>query len=290
MAGNYPKREIRRTNRLVAFIEFCGKHPFATGLFAILGVIGLIFSIYATVQSNKDTENIQRTISDVQSIVQAACKSPPCWSAEQAIGQLLGSTKDYVDSKAGVPGSRTTSGWRYKVNGCPLTVHYVHDAVAYFSHPLSSSCPVSWKEMYGIDKRMPPQSEVTVGHLLDDADPLHIATGCTSCGNWHEPYIEFRIPGPSANGFYDRYFTTTFNGVDGSDDNDKKFEQRLAANTSLDPAGTMKDFCALDVQSSVAEALKGVRIDRIGYGRRGWHGRQSYPIDVCHEGYVAGPP
>ena len=298
MAGNDPVRDIRRKNRLVAFIEFCGKHPFATGLFAILGVVGLVFSIYATVQSNKDTENIQKTVSDVQSIVQAACKFPPCWSAEQAIVQLLGSTMDYVDSKAGVPGSRTASGWHYKVNGCPITVHYVHDAVAYFSHPLSSSCPFSWKEMYGIDKRMPSQSEVTVGHLLDavisDAypPPLHIATGCTNCGNWHEPFIEFRVPGPHASDFYDRYFTTRFNGVDGSYpyDNDEKFEQRLAANTSLVPAGTMRDFCDLEVRNSVAEALRGVRIDRIGYGRGGWRGRQTYPIDVCHEGYVAGPP
>lgn len=33
--------------RLKLFVEACGRHPFATGLFALLGVIGLIFSFYA---------------------------------------------------------------------------------------------------------------------------------------------------------------------------------------------------------------------------------------------------
>lgn len=130
--------EPRKQNRAVAFIEFCGKHPFATGLFALLGVIGFLFSVWATLQSNKDTENIRRAVSDVQSAVQSACRYPPCWTAEQAIGQMLGSTKDQVDGKTGPPASRTASGWQYKVSGCPITVHYVNDAVAYFSHPLLS--------------------------------------------------------------------------------------------------------------------------------------------------------
>lgn len=297
MAKIPQKKASPAKNPLVAFIEFCGKHPFATGLFAILGVIGFLFSVYTEIQSNKHTESLQKTVSNVESMVQAACRAPPCWSAEQAIERILDSTKDLVDSKIGAPGSRTASGWKYSVDGCPLTVHYVQDVVSYYSHPLSANCPFSWKAQFDIDKRMPP-GEVAIGHLLDaiftDTYPpeLHIATGCTNCGNWHEPYIEFRMPGPHASNFYDRYFTTTFNGVDGSDsvDNNDRFEQRLEANTSLDTDGTLEGFCSLNIASSVAEALKGVRVDRVGYGRGGWRGRPNYPIDICHQGYVAGPP
>ncbi|PZQ43722.1 MAG: hypothetical protein DI551_11600 [Micavibrio aeruginosavorus] len=39
------------------FIEFCGRHPFATGLFAIIGLCGLVFSIYAYIGDMKATQS-----------------------------------------------------------------------------------------------------------------------------------------------------------------------------------------------------------------------------------------
>jgi hypothetical protein len=282
-----------KQNRVIAFVEFCGKHPFATGLFALLGVVGFLFSVWATLQSNKDTESIQRTVGDVQAAVQAACRYPPCWTPDQAVTQLLGSTKDQVDGKVGPPGSRTASGWHYKVQACSITVHFVNDVVAYFSHPLSTHCPTAWQDAFSISKAMPPPERMTIGHMLDgmfsDAHPpqLHIATGCTTCGNWHEPYIEFRVPGAHASDFFDRYFSTRFDGVDGADD---QFENRLTTDTSLDASGTMTEFCEVDVRNIAAATLRDVRITDVGYGKGGWHGRENYPIDVCHQGYVAGPP
>ncbi len=37
-------------------VECCGKHPFATGLFALIGIIGFIFSIYGYQKDRSETE------------------------------------------------------------------------------------------------------------------------------------------------------------------------------------------------------------------------------------------
>lgn len=296
MATENARRSLARAkNSVVSVIEFCGKHPFATGLFAILGVAGLLFSIYSEIQSSEDSGRLQKSVSRVESMMQSVCKSPPCWTAEQAIRSILGSTKDLVDSKVGVSTARGASGWKYSIQDCPVTVHYAQDVAAYFSYPLSASCPFSWVEMFDIEKPMPPPGAVSLGHMIDaitGSPELHMATGCINCGNWHEPYLEFRMPGPSASGFYDLYFTTDFEGTDGSDsvDNSDKFEQTLRANSSQDTSGTLQEFCAVDVKKSVAESLRVARVQSVGYGRRGWHGRPNYPLDICSEGYVAGSP
>ena len=47
MTGSQPRPDIRRAGRAAnALIEAAGRHPFATGLFAILGVVGFFFSLY----------------------------------------------------------------------------------------------------------------------------------------------------------------------------------------------------------------------------------------------------
>ena len=296
MAVETARRSVKRLkDSTVSFIEFCGKHPFATGLFAILGVVGLVLSIYWEIQSSEDSGRLQKSVSNVESMMQSACKSPPCWTAEQAIRGILGSTKDLIDSKVGVPTARRASGWRYSIQNCPVTIHYSQDVAAYFSHPLSASCHFSWAEMFDISKPMPSLATISVGHMIEAitfSPELHMATGCINCGNWHEPYLEFRMPGPSASSFYDLYFTTDFEGTDGSDsvDNNTKFERQLQAASHLDTTGTLKDFCAIDVKTSAATSLQVARVQSVGYGRRGWHGRPNYPLDICAEGYVAGPP
>lgn len=61
------------------FIETCGRHPFATGLFALLGIFGLVFSFVTfaidqtdSKQDSKKVDHIQQAVervaSDVQSI------------------------------------------------------------------------------------------------------------------------------------------------------------------------------------------------------------------------------
>lgn len=281
-------RSLREWARPKVLGSFVGLLMGALGLAA-----GLTPIFNPPTATEKTVENIQQAVGDVQATMKAACRYPPCWTAEQAQRELLGSTKDHVDGKVGTPSLRTASGWHYKVGGCPVVVHFVNDVAAYFSHPISPECPSSWMDVFAITGPMLPSGQLTIGQMLDalfsDAYPpeLHIATGCTNCGNWHEPYIEFRVPGPRASGFFDRYFFTWFEGGDGAA---SEFERRLTADYSLNASGTMTDFCGVDVRKSVENSLRNITVSHVGYGTRGWYGRQNYPIDICHEGYVAGPP
>jgi hypothetical protein len=51
---------------LVKFIEFCGKHPFATGLFAVLGALGFAFSVYAFGIDRSESKSTQTAIESVE--------------------------------------------------------------------------------------------------------------------------------------------------------------------------------------------------------------------------------
>lgn len=63
-------------HRIRAFIEMCGRHPFATGLFALLSVFGLVFSLVAfsidQEQSQRDAEEtaaIKKVLARVEGTV-----------------------------------------------------------------------------------------------------------------------------------------------------------------------------------------------------------------------------
>ncbi|RFN58419.1 hypothetical protein [Marixanthomonas ophiurae] len=61
-----------------SFIEMCGRHPFATGLFAILGLIGLIFSIYGFLVDRSESISTTKQIDlVVDSISQKIVESNP---------------------------------------------------------------------------------------------------------------------------------------------------------------------------------------------------------------------
>ena len=282
-------------NPIVRFVEFCGKHPFATGLLALISVISFAFGIFAYLDSSRDAADIQRSVDSVSSVVTARCASPPCWTPKDAIQNTLNSTKDYIDSKIGVSSARGSTGWRYKVEECWINVHYVDDVAVYVSHQLSSACPFSWEKRFWIERPMPLPDEVTVNNILrevfagDYPPELHMATGCTNCGNHHEPYIEFRIPGPHVADWYDRYFTIDFSAPGTSDpyENTKAYASSLELATGMNPIGTMEEFCGVDVRKSVAETLGHLPVTSVGYGVGGWQGRTGYKIDICNEGYVA---
>lgn len=48
-------------------IEACGRHPFATGLFALLGLFGLAFSIYDSYAAQQQSTDAARTQSEIKS-------------------------------------------------------------------------------------------------------------------------------------------------------------------------------------------------------------------------------
>ncbi|WP_430417396.1 hypothetical protein [Parasphingorhabdus sp.] len=59
-----------------SFVEACGRHPFATGLFAILGVVGLLFSFYSynadrveSAQSTMNQSQISKNVAELDTRV-----------------------------------------------------------------------------------------------------------------------------------------------------------------------------------------------------------------------------
>lgn len=65
-------RIVDRKMGLVQFIEFCGKHPFATGLFAVVGALGFAFSIYAFGIDRFESKSTQTAIESVERQVEEA--------------------------------------------------------------------------------------------------------------------------------------------------------------------------------------------------------------------------
>ena len=72
MSGQTSPNKRKPAGLLKDFVEACGRHPFATGLFALLGVFGLIFSIYtyfadraASAQSSATQATISEDVADI---------------------------------------------------------------------------------------------------------------------------------------------------------------------------------------------------------------------------------
>lgn len=65
--------------RVRKFIEFCGEHPFATGLFAILGIVGLTLSFVAfgvdRFESVDSARQVDAVSKDIQSEVSASSEA-----------------------------------------------------------------------------------------------------------------------------------------------------------------------------------------------------------------------
>ena len=133
-------------------IEFIGAHPFATGLLAILGVVGFVISVagfridheesaettqqIATAQTTVDT--VASDVSEVREVVTANCSGPPCWTLREfAQWSTIGRPKDLIDRKLPAPERVTNSSYSYNLDGCWVSVEYTNDAVSYFSADLS---------------------------------------------------------------------------------------------------------------------------------------------------------
>jgi hypothetical protein len=66
---------------ITGFVEMCGRHPFATGLFALMGIVGLAFSFFTFVvdqaQTKKDSAETAEIRSSVLRLEQAVIESTP---------------------------------------------------------------------------------------------------------------------------------------------------------------------------------------------------------------------
>lgn len=73
-------RKASLTGLLKAGVEECGKHPFATGLFSILGVVGLVFSFYdsgvSQAQADESSKQAEAIRSELSQVNETLAKSP----------------------------------------------------------------------------------------------------------------------------------------------------------------------------------------------------------------------
>lgn len=98
---------------VTGFVEMCGRHPFATGLFALLGIVGLAFSFFTfavdqaqTQRDSVETAEIRSTVLRVeQAVVKASPPEEPAGfdpliSETQTLDELIDNitfNDDYVD-------------------------------------------------------------------------------------------------------------------------------------------------------------------------------------------------
>jgi hypothetical protein len=68
-------------SRIREFIEACGRHPFATGLFALLGLTGLVFSVYSFAVDRSDSrqtsDHITAVADSIGSITRSIAEASP---------------------------------------------------------------------------------------------------------------------------------------------------------------------------------------------------------------------
>ena len=302
-----------KKNPIVSFVEWCGQHPFATGLFALTSLVGLVLAIFWQDQNSRDTASIQESLSlaelrdaetatatesiqsgvdEVRSAVLADCSGPPCWSAAEALdGRLHRATRTMVDRKMPTPIRKDGYGWHYTLQECNFTVHFSDDVVTYYEISLlGAKCPEAWS-LFNTQGGMPPQSAVTVQDLLgaefsESYGPtIEVAAGCIDCGNAHEPFLEFVLPGTHAGNFYYRYFTTSFyglQGVTGDEDYRSDFIASLQRRYPELDYLSIEQYCGKDLTEAVFESLALARVESIGFG----FGTRTYDYkpDTCYSG------
>ncbi len=294
---------------IVSFIEWCGKHPFATGLMALVGLTGFVLSIFWQTQNSGDTarlqaavenvqgyeadaeknaQSLQQSVDEVQRAVLADCQQAPCWTAADALdGRLYQATREMVDRKMPAPVSRDGYGSHYELEQCRLTVHFSEEVVSYYSIALGNgACPFSWSTLFNPDLRLSAASIVTVGDVLGQEyalpyhPPIQVAAGCIDCGNAHEPFVEFGLPGSHAANFYTRYITVDFSGKQEDGEYRARFIDALRRQYPQADYLYIEQYCELDLQDSVMSALRDANVTSVGFGA-GW--RSDYKADPCNQ-------
>lgn len=106
---NQKKRKATKTSNfgIRRFIEICGEHPFATGLFAITGIIGTLFSFYSYFESKADqkaamnsTIQIDKKLNSIEKEIKTA--SPESDEIAKEIPLKINfSSSDFLSNQAG---------------------------------------------------------------------------------------------------------------------------------------------------------------------------------------------
>ncbi|QBF27226.1 hypothetical protein EXN22_16590 [Pseudomonas tructae] len=197
-------------------IELVGRHPLVTGILAITGLIGFLFSIYTyeqdressvenTRQMERNIEAIDRTGKGVEAISEATfatCAKAPCWALKDFVNKdTIGKPKDLIDAKV-APATRKERGqFVYELEGCGVRVEYTDDAVSYLSANLFKwvesvgekdkdglapgqrrPCNFSLDQLFGLEGRPTPadNANLTVADAMRMVEPPADCSGCNA--------------------------------------------------------------------------------------------------------------
>lgn len=203
-------------NVLKNAIELVGRHPLVTGILAIIGLLGFLFSIYtfeqdrlSSIESGKQQERNIETISSVDKGVQAiskatfaACAKAPCWTLRELVSSdTIGKPKDIIDAKVGPAVRKDKGQFVYDLDGCFVSIEYTDDAVSYFSarlfkyvedgnrkdpygYPvmLRKPCDFSVDQFFDVSgrRKITDNANVTIADLLGLAEPAATCNGCSA--------------------------------------------------------------------------------------------------------------
>jgi hypothetical protein len=301
-----PVRAVHRA------IELMGKHPFVTGLLALLGILGFIISVAGFQLDRKEATETTAQIQDVDAGVEvvvgrltAPCSSPPCWGLSDLMSaSTIGKPKDLLDRKLPPAGNKENGQYAYELDGCRAYIEYRDDAVSFVSASLfkyektgngeyrKAVCPF---EIPGImhanaddaAEEFPgfPRSNADV--TLEDVlgllhDDLKLSVACVECGNYAEPFVQAYAFGPHSSGFIDFYFTVaSYDSPDmeGADDSWSAFRRELDAigphPDEYDMVETA-DYCGMNIRPHLTP-LYGYYVSEVGVGRgeRVWSGPEA---------------
>jgi hypothetical protein len=234
----------------------------------------------------------------------ASCALAPCWELKDLVSRkTIGTTKDLIDAKVG-PAVRIEKGlYQYQFGGCTVEVGYTDYAVSYFSADLYEyvyeyveapgqeakrrSCNFSVKALFNADESLslPENAALTVADampLTGESEgwtpTLSIASACIDCGNYSEPYLQFKRQGAHSEQFITSFFTTYFDPVDYSGDEGyeihQKFKETMRAYIGPDAESgvEVEPLCERDIYPDIKNILPRSSITAVGLGvgSRSW--------------------
>ena len=304
-AQTSPFQPLRTAHRA---IELIGRHPFVTGLLALIGILGFGISVVGFQLDRKEAAETTAQIEDVDAGVEevvgrlsAPCSAPPCWVLSDLMSAgAIGKPKDLLDRKLPPASEKRNGQYSYDLNGCRAYVEFREDAVSFVSATLFKyektgegqyrkvACPFeiprimyagsdAAEEFAGFPRS---NTQVTLKDVLGLLhDDIKLSVACIECGNYAEPFVEAYAFGPHSSGFIDFYFTVASYDAP---DTEEGYEAWDAFRRDLDAIGPdpddydlveTADYCGMNIHRYLTP-LYGYHVSQVGVGRgeRVWSG------------------
>lgn len=287
-------------------IEFLGRHPFATGLLAILGILGFVLSVIGfgldrseSLQTAQKVEEVRSQVGMVVETLESRCSSPPCWSHDDLMSfERIGTPKDLIDRKL-PPADKIINGeYVYDLDGCAVRIGYRDGALSFamarlYRYQQNSdgtysriSCPVDVPSIIPPRNRFSdfpsdPKNIRLKDVLVSPRQEVRLSVACIDCGNAADPFLEFYTPGKPVIAYVDFYFTVNYFGDPDEIDGYEAWKAmanlyRIGELTGTDDPLQAIWYCNLNVHRTLGP-IEDYYLEYAGFGQgpRTWTGPTS---------------